>query len=79
MAAEDCPFPEWVGVLGVGDPMTIGVIKMSSSGHQHCINAGRLRVLPSDWLGMAESSPKRGWPAGFNGAIGRGGGKKVRS
>jgi hypothetical protein len=79
MAAEDCPFPERVGVLGVGDPMTTGVIKTSSSGRPHCIDAGWLRALPSDWLGMAESSPKCSWPAGFNGAMGRGGGKKVRS
>jgi hypothetical protein len=78
IVAKDCPFPEWVGLLGVRYSITIGVIKISLSGCLYYINAGWLRVLPSDWVGMVESSPKHSWPVGFNRAMGYGGGKKVR-
>jgi hypothetical protein len=40
IVAKTGPCLEWVGVLGVGDPMTMGVMKTSSSGHLHYIDAG---------------------------------------
>jgi hypothetical protein len=58
IAAKEGPYPEWVGVLGIGDPMTIGVMKTSSLGHPCYIDIGQFRVLPINGLGMAEGSPK---------------------
>jgi hypothetical protein len=60
IAAKEGPCPEWVGVLVVGDPMTIGVMNTSSSGRPCCVDAGRFGALPINGLGMAESSPKCG-------------------
>jgi hypothetical protein len=76
IAAKEGPWPEQVGVLGVRDPMTIGVMNISSLGRLRCIDTGRFGVLPINGLGMAESSPKHSWPAGFKGAMGHGGGEK---
>jgi hypothetical protein len=75
---EDWPRPARVGVLGVGDPTTMGVENTSSSSRTHGSDAGRLIALPNGRAGIEEGSPKRGWPAGFVGAMGRGGGGKVR-
>jgi hypothetical protein len=79
IAAKEGPCLEWVGVLGVRDPMTIGVINTSSSGRPRCIDMGWFGVLPINRLGMTESSPKCSWPAGFKGAMGCRGGEKKRS